>query len=109
MDADRRRLREKLESMLQTRIEREVALSKHLRGADGRLEADFADRVAYTEMDEVLTQLDVQARQEILQIRAALQRLEAGTYDTCTVCGGPIGIKRLLAIPFATTCVNCAR
>ncbi|MCB9692387.1 MAG: TraR/DksA family transcriptional regulator [Alphaproteobacteria bacterium] len=108
MDADRQALREKLEGMLAERLQRGQALEKHLRGADGRNEADFADRVAYTEMDEVLTQLDDQARDEVQQIHAALQRVEDGSFDTCATCGEPIGTKRLLAMPFATQCVGCA-
>lgn len=108
MDADRQAIRQKLEEMLAERVKRGGALEKHLRGTDGRLEADFADRVAFTEMDEVLTQLDDQARAEILQIRAALQRVEDGSYNTCVKCGADIGTRRLLAMPFAILCVDCA-
>jgi DnaK suppressor protein len=37
----------------------------------------------------------------------ALARLDAGTYETCTVCGGAIGRERLEAIPSTTVCVTC--
>lgn len=107
-DVAAQQLREKLEGMLAERIKREEALEKHLRGTDGRLEQDFADRVAYTEMDEVTEQLDDQAREEIEMIRAALGRIEQGTWQTCTVCGADINPARLLAIPFTTRCVDCA-
>ncbi len=43
------------------------------------------------------------------QVRAAIVRLEKGTYGICEVCGGEIGEERLQAIPYAATCVHCAR
>ncbi len=40
-------------------------------------------------------------------IRAALERIERGDYGICELCGEPIPIKRLMAIPWASTCVMC--
>ncbi len=45
----------------------------------------------------------------IAQIQRALQRLDAGTYETCEQCGGTIGWERLDALPFATQCIACKR
>src|SRR3954462_8354120 len=42
-----------------------------------------------------------------LQIRAALQRIDAGTYGTCTDCGGRISDARLTVRPEAARCVDC--
>ena len=42
-------------------------------------------------------------------IDAALNRIEDGTFGTCTNCGKPIGEDRLAAIPWATTCIDCKR
>ena len=42
-------------------------------------------------------------------IDQALADLDAGTYGRCAVCGGPIVVERLLALPGVTTCVACAR
>jgi RNA polymerase-binding transcription factor DksA len=42
------------------------------------------------------------------EVDAALARLDAGTYGTCTRCGTPIAPGRLEARPTATTCVGCA-
>jgi RNA polymerase-binding protein DksA len=44
---------------------------------------------------------------KLAQVKAALARLEAGTYGTCADCDGPINPARLEARPFATRCVNC--
>jgi DnaK suppressor protein len=39
----------------------------------------------------------------------ALDRVESGTYGTCESCGEAIPVARLEVLPYATTCVNCAR
>lgn len=49
-----------------------------------------------------------QAQLRIVEIDAALQRLETGTYGTCEGCGGAIGQGRLEARPVARTCIRCA-
>ena len=49
-----------------------------------------------------------QARQHLAAIDAAVRRLDAGSYGTCTSCGGPIGDARLAARPAADTCITCA-
>jgi RNA polymerase-binding protein DksA len=46
---------------------------------------------------------------EISQIKQALQRIDDGTYGTCTACGKPIGIERLEAYPWASLCIDDAR
>ena len=49
-----------------------------------------------------------QARSHLAAIGAASAKLDAGSYDRCDVCGGPIGAERLAARPAALTCVRCA-
>ena len=39
-------------------------------------------------------------------IKAALVRIEAGTFGTCEVCGAPIEEKRLMISPTARTCMT---
>jgi DnaK suppressor protein len=51
------------------------------------------------------TTMVVQARRRLDEIEAALARIAAGTYGTCEVCGVPIPEERLVARPFARTCV----
>lgn len=41
-------------------------------------------------------------------IDAALTRMEAGGYGLCQVCGGPISVERLDAVPHADVCARCA-
>jgi DnaK suppressor protein len=47
-----------------------------------------------------------QVSDELLQIDAAFQRLERGTYGTCQACGRPIGAERLDAQPATRFCVD---
>jgi RNA polymerase-binding transcription factor DksA len=46
---------------------------------------------------------DLEARYDA--VLAALERIEAGTYGTCMVCGEAIEPERLAADPAATTCI----
>lgn len=100
--------RTKLVDKLDMVLRRTGAVEKHLRGGDGRNEADFSDRVAFTEMDEVLEALDDAGRLEIDLIKGALDRIEAGTYGVCVRCGAPVGDRRLEVLPEAALCTNCA-
>jgi RNA polymerase-binding protein DksA len=49
------------------------------------------------------------SRAELGRVEAALRRLDEGSYGTCTSCGKPIARERLEAIPWAPTCIDCAR
>jgi DnaK suppressor protein len=40
-------------------------------------------------------------------VRAALARVDAGTYGTCSRCGADIPAGRLEAMPTATLCITC--
>jgi DnaK suppressor protein len=45
--------------------------------------------------------------ERINRLTIALERLEAGTYGECEVCGGRIEPARLDAIPDAARCLQC--
>jgi RNA polymerase-binding transcription factor DksA len=47
-------------------------------------------------------------RRELVEIEAALARIQEGRYGTCLSCGGPMGLQRLRAIPEARYCVACS-
>lgn len=49
------------------------------------------------------------SRAELVLVEAALQAIVDGTYGTCITCGQPIAPARLEAIPWAPTCIDCAR
>lgn len=70
--------------------------------------ASWEDRATEIEGDEVLDALEGSAVGEIDEIRAALKRIDEGTYGTCARCGDEINQKRLEALPYATLCIQCA-
>jgi RNA polymerase-binding transcription factor DksA len=49
-----------------------------------------------------------QARLHLVEVDAALGRLDQGVYGTCERCGRPIAPGRLEARPTARTCITCA-
>jgi DnaK suppressor protein len=41
------------------------------------------------------------------QLRAAMERLDDGSYGICLQCEEPISPKRLKAVPWAALCISC--
>jgi len=48
-------------------------------------------------------------RAQLRQVEEALERLDAGTFGACRSCGKAIAEERLVAIPWAALCIDCAR
>ncbi|MDH3230650.1 MAG: TraR/DksA family transcriptional regulator [Alphaproteobacteria bacterium] len=69
---------------------------------------DWTESAVESENDEVLEEIGNLAVDEIQKIRAALSKIDAGTYGICASCGRKIALKRLEALPYATTCIDCA-
>lgn len=42
------------------------------------------------------------------EVRAALKRIDDGSYGTCESCGRAIAVARLEAIPYTRYCIKCA-
>lgn len=74
--------------------------------ADNLKQPDITDR-ASLEIDQ---NLGLQARNRdqklIGKIEEALQKIEDGSYGYCDETGDPIGIRRLMARPIATLCIE---
>jgi len=68
--------------------------------------ADTASETYERELDEGLEE---DAQDQLRDVEAALQRLEAGEYGTCSVCGKTIPVERLEAVPWTTLCIDDAR
>ena len=58
----------------------------------------------YADRDEVLTELRL-LDADITAVRAAMERVVAGTYGTCIDCGERLSDERLSAVPTALRCV----
>ncbi|MBT3333833.1 MAG: TraR/DksA family transcriptional regulator [Rhodospirillaceae bacterium] len=72
------------------------------------LDADFAEQAIQMEGSEVTLALEHTAIREAELIKAAIGRIDAGTYGDCTRCGNEISSGRLDAMPYAAECVDCA-
>jgi len=44
---------------------------------------------------------------QLRDARAALRRIEDGSFGTCQQCDEDIHLKRLAAVPWATFCIRC--
>ena len=69
--------------------------------------ADEMDSASTTEEIETHAGLIARAEEKLRYLDEAFARLDAGKYGRCLKCGGAIPIERLMAIPFASYCVNC--
>ena len=99
---------------------RKAALRQRLVELGARLEAieeeldshhnpDWEDLATEREGDEVLEATGQAGLAEISQIRAALRRIEDGSYGLCVRCGEPIAEARLDALPWTPICRSCAQ
>lgn len=63
------------------------------------------EATALSEYDRNQAMLD-NDRALLGQIKAALHRLDAGTYGICEKCGKAIDPRRLAALPYVTLCLD---
>lgn len=69
---------------------------------------DWTEQATLQENDEVLAGLDDLERAEAAAIRRTLRRIASGQYGVCVRCGRVIAEQRLVAVPTADTCIDCA-
>jgi DnaK suppressor protein len=100
-DELRRQLIERRRALLETR-ESEQRELRALQAEDRQREYEEGAQVRLA--DDVLTTLSESARREVMQIDAALRRLDEGAYGECIECGQEIPIERLRALPFTLRC-----
>ena len=83
-------------------------VEKDRRRGSNTLDPDWEEQATVRQNDEVLDGLAEEERLQAIAIRAALQRMEDGTYGRCVTCDAPIVPQRLEALPYATQCIACA-
>ncbi len=66
---------------------------------------DVVDQASASATRELTRFRSAMLDQRLAQVTEALQRLDAGTYGTCEVCGDRISRERLEVLPTATLCV----
>ncbi|MCK6502874.1 TraR/DksA C4-type zinc finger protein [Myxococcota bacterium] len=87
---------------------RQDKIQSHLQNEDREIPHDWTEAAQLQENDEVLEALEESGRTRISALRAALQRIDDGSYGECALCGDEIEPRRLVAMPTTTRCVRCA-
>jgi DnaK suppressor protein len=65
------------------------------------------DRIQHgQERDLAIDALDRNSKL-LREVRAALRRIDAGTFGICTGCEEAISLKRLAALPWTASCIVC--
>jgi RNA polymerase-binding protein DksA len=76
---------------------------------DSAADNHLADTATETLDREIDSTLEENSENVLAAIDAALKRIEEGTYGKCVNCGKEIGEERLVALPWATLCIDCRR
>lgn len=76
---------------------------------DDPVSKDWEDQAIEREDIEVLEDLGNAGLKEMELVRAALGRIDDGSYGTCLKCGDDISMERLKAVPFAALCRDCTQ
>jgi RNA polymerase-binding transcription factor DksA len=107
MDIDLSQVRARLERRRQELLTRTQRVQRDLRRVEGPLSQDFSEQAVEVENDSTLAEIGRTALTELTAIEAALERLEAGKYGLCKLCGEQIEAARLAAVPYSDTCRAC--
>jgi RNA polymerase-binding transcription factor DksA len=73
------------------------------------LEEHLAEVGSVTLDREIDYSLEEVAQEGLVAIAGALERIEQGTFGNCTSCAQPIAPERLVALPWASLCIDCKR
>jgi DnaK suppressor protein len=89
---------------------RETELNELLRDREViavNLNADMLDQTQNAqERDMAMGNLE-RGSARLLEVRSALRRIQLGTFGICADCEEEISMKRLAAVPWATSCLAC--
>jgi|SRR6185437_3040696 len=70
--------------------------------------ADSQEQAAILARNENEALCCARDRNLLIEVRAAMVRLQRGEFGFCLSCERPIGDKWLVALPWASKCVRCA-
>jgi DnaK suppressor protein len=91
-------------------LRKEAELARVLRSRDGiaiEKSADQMDEIQYaSERDLAIRNVDRESNL-LRQVKAALRRIQEGSFGTCIECESAISPKRVAAIPWAPRCIGC--
>lgn len=102
--------RERVEKALANlRDDHPGSLDDEIEEAPGTLDNHLGETATATLGREIDYTLGENSTEVLTQIDAALARIAAGTYGTCSNCGREIAPQRLEAYPWASLCIDCKR
>ena len=97
-----------LENWKQKLEEESLATVEDLK-QNSAIEADVNDQASLEYDQGVELRTRDRERKLIAKIDEAIDRIEEGEFGYCEETGDPIGVKRLLARPIATLCIEAKR
>ncbi len=103
---DTQAYKDKLMALKTEVTQRMKSIDRDIRHED--MSADWSEQATERENDEVLQSLGNAADEELAMIKAALLRIEEGSYFYCSSCGDDIPQARLDLLPYSSLCVSCA-
>lgn len=80
---------------------------EEIRDLAGPAPLDTIDVSCFAASKESLFSRASRNRSRLRLIQRALQRISDGSFGICVDCEGPIGLKRLQAVPWASHCIHC--
>jgi DnaK suppressor protein len=84
-----------------------AAKKPHWENMEDTRHGDFVDQASDDNEVHVNLRL-LQTDAKLLRaIEAAIERIENGTYGTCTMCEQEISLVRLNAVPWTSVCIAC--
>ncbi|MCL5292675.1 MAG: TraR/DksA C4-type zinc finger protein [Actinobacteria bacterium] len=101
---EKRRLEGELKAFALDLAENQAAWS-----GEHSYENHLADLGTDTAMRETDVSFEYNVRDLLNRVNDALARIDDGTYGLCKVCGKPIPVERLRAIPWADLCIEDKR
>lgn len=102
--AERDRLRARMRSLADAA--RAMGMSQNDESRAGGEHADVGSDLLEQELDFALEQAELH---RLIEIEAALQRIDERRFGRCEGCGQPIPGERLTALPWTRWCITCAR
>lgn len=106
LEANETRLMDELAGIeIRTSSAQEAETATELSGAEDH-PADLASETYEREKDVAMGE---SLESALSRVRAALDKLQTGTYGICDACGEEIPLERLRMLPFATLCIKDQR
>lgn len=98
------------EQMRCTLEARQAELERLVRNRDAIVvdsSADVLDQIQRTSEREIAIGNLERESERLHEVRAALRRIDLGTYGICLDCNEEISINRLAALPWTASCLVC--